>query len=114
MVHVSFSNCFFIITVVVIIVAFHFVYSTDTSILLIFTASQLRQCISNPSLSFPPHRIQAKFKEDQVPCTIRFQHDPRSGGHASSPVCRRKGSNMHIVIIMTTDSNEESSLLKIN
>ncbi len=43
-------------------------------------------------------RIQANFKPGDAPCIIRFQHNARAGGHASSPICQRKGNAMNILV----------------
>ena len=41
-------------------------------------------------------RITARFKVDDLPCTIRFQHNPHS--RQTSPICQRKGNTMHIIV----------------
>lgn len=47
----------------------------------------------SPFFSF---RITARFKVDDLPCTIRFQHNPHS--RQTSPICQRKGNTMHIIV----------------
>ena len=43
-----------------------------------------------------PLRITAHFKVDDLPCIVRFQHNPHS--RQSSPLCRRKGNAIHIIV----------------